>query len=90
MSHALTAGESAAIAEFYADGGKAVECPLGAVSANVKFKSGLIEQFAGWELDGWLPGELPYPEPTYHQCRPIYDEDDWRQPRWRSKKAFFI
>ena len=35
-------------------------CPPGAVSKNIKFKSWDDEVFAGWEMDGWRPGEMPY------------------------------
>ena len=82
MSQPLTAEESAAIDAFYAGGRKVVDCPLGAVSSNVKFRSPNDEQFSGWELDGWLPGVwMPYPEPTYPRGRPIYDIDDWVPPK---------
>ncbi len=78
MSLPLTADESAAIDAFFVDGRKAVQCPRGAVSTDIKFKSNLIEQFAGWELDGWIPGEMLYPEVSYMAARPVYDTDDWK------------
>ncbi len=37
-------------------------CPPGAVSTDIKFKSWDDEVFAGWELDGWRPGEMRYPD----------------------------
>ncbi len=37
-------------------------CPLGAVSKHIKFKFDDDKEFAGWELRGWRPGEMPYPD----------------------------
>ncbi len=61
-------------------------CPLGAVSKNIKFKIKEDEVFAGWELDGWRPGEMLYPKVNYHECRPIYDRDEWVPPIYRSQR----
>ncbi len=61
-------------------------CPFGAVSENIKFKSSGGEEFAPWEHDGWRPGEALYPRVNYHECRPIYDRDEWVPPIYRSQK----
>ncbi len=53
-------------------------CPLGAVSKNIKFKIKEDEAFAGWELGGWRPGEMRYPDISYMAGRPVYDADDWK------------
>ncbi len=78
MSQPFTAEESAAIDAFHAGGGKVVECSACATSCWIKFKSPNDEQFSGWELDGWIPGEMLYPEVSYMAARPVYDTDDWK------------
>ncbi len=61
-------------------------CPPGAVSKNIKFKNYADEEFAGWELEGWRPGEMLYPRVNYYECRPNYDSDDWNPPIYRSRR----
>ncbi len=77
--------EAEMVAEFIAVHGVTV-CPPGAVSKNIKFKSPNDEEFAGWELGGWRPGEMLYPKVNYHECRPIYDRDEWIPPIYRSQR----
>ena len=61
-------------------------CQPGAVSKHIKFKFDDDQEFAGWELYGWRPGETLYPRLGYHECRPIYDRDDWVPPIYRSQR----
>ena len=77
--------ESEMVAAFIATHGVTV-CPPGAVSMNIKFKISEDEQFAGWELDGWHPGETLYPRMNYYECRPAFDHDDWNPPIYRSRR----